>query len=111
MSFEARDRQPDESSERGDARDLNGPQAKAVQLEMLVDMFGQRVAFLSAQHPGKVFHDTRVSIECGKRLPVDRTPSAEDETLGRQAIRRARPTPDVDWLHRITVLRTAGETL
>src|SRR5262252_3468621 len=111
MSVEARDRQPDESSERGDTRDVNGPQAEAVPLEVLVDMFGQRVAFLSVQHAGKVFHDTRVGIECGKRLPVGWTPSAEDETFGRQAIRRARPMPDVDWLHRITLLRTAGGTL
>jgi hypothetical protein len=66
MGLEARAGQSGKTDEGGDTRNLDGPQAKAVVAEMLLDPVDHGVALGPAERAAEEFHDPCVGIHRGK---------------------------------------------
>lgn len=80
VCFITRHAQPNESSERGDTRDLHGPEAEASFAEVGHDAIHHGIAGFTRQPSGEILHHQRVGIESSKWSAISLTPGAEEET-------------------------------
>ncbi|MDP1858120.1 MAG: hypothetical protein Q8K82_05600 [Gemmatimonadaceae bacterium] len=77
------DREAHVSGKRHDSRNLDGPQAKSVVAEVLLNAIGQRIALRASEHALKVLHHAWIGIHGSERLPVSSSPLPETKS-GRQ---------------------------
>src|SRR5438045_1586955 len=93
MRREARDREPDEADERGNARHLDGPETEAMLRKMRLETVDQRIALTAVGVSGEELHDAGIGIEGGERRPIGIAPAAQPDPT---AWRRRRIPDDRD---------------
>ena len=71
-----------EARKPGNPTNLDGPEPKAVIVEMALDANGGLVTFLPRQSAAEKFHDGWIRVHRGERLPIVRGPMAQDEPFG-----------------------------
>jgi hypothetical protein len=69
----------DEASERRKLWNFDGPEPPAVLTELVLNPFGEKVAFFSGEWRRKIFHHPRVRIQAGERSAIARNPRSQSK--------------------------------
>ncbi len=75
-------RQADKSSKRRNASNLDGPEAKAVLIEVCFYPQRERVTVFTPQERGQMLHHAPIGIKCRERFAIGWTPPPQTKTRG-----------------------------
>jgi len=79
MRLKRRNREAHEPCKRYDTRNLDGPQTKAVVIEVPFNAIDQSIALVASEHAMKVLHDAWVGIHGGEHSAICGNPSPEKQ--------------------------------
>src|SRR5688572_5021283 len=80
--FESGTGKADEASERRNIWNFDGPETPAVLTELVLNPFGQSVAFFSGERRRKIFHHPCVRIQAGECIAIARNPRSQSKPSG-----------------------------
>ena len=90
-------RQADKSSKRRHAPNLDGPETKAMLIEVCFYPQCERVTFHTPQDPRQLLHHARIAIQRRKRRAIGTTPSPQTKT-GRFELTRPVMMTHFQWV-------------